>query len=178
MLIVHQAKSCRAFTLIELLIVIAIMSITLMVGMPSMQEIITNTRLTNAANSMVSALQLARAEALKQHKTVVVAKNNDWINGWSVFVDNNDDNIQNDDEPTLAAFDSLNPNLMVFAGKYPNYASYSENGRINTNGRFSFCSSTGENQNFRSVVLALTGRIHIESASSTPSSTYIEDCTQ
>ena len=70
----------NGFTLIELLVVVAIISITLAIGFPSFQSIITNSRLTTAANSMVSALQFARSEALKQHKAVVIRKKTtDWI---------------------------------------------------------------------------------------------------
>jgi prepilin-type N-terminal cleavage/methylation domain-containing protein len=65
-------KNSTGFTLIELLITMAIVSILMSVGLPSFQSIITDTRLTSTANAMLSAYQLAKFEAIKQHKDVYV----------------------------------------------------------------------------------------------------------
>jgi type IV fimbrial biogenesis protein FimT len=163
----------KGFTLIELLIVVAIISMTMAIGLPSFQSIIASSRLTSAANAMVSALQLARTEALRQQKSVVVRKKNTkWEDGWNVFVDLNDNNTQEVNEKTIVNFDALSPNVTVFSSKYKNYTNYDESGRVNTNGTFSFCSAN----DFRSVVITNTGRVHVESTSSTPSSTYAADC--
>ena len=63
----------QGFTLIELLVVIAIMAITLTIGIPGFNSMITNSRLTASANTMVSALQRARSESIKQLKIVGIA---------------------------------------------------------------------------------------------------------
>lgn len=151
-----KMNTTKGFTLIELLIVVAIISMTMGIGLPSFQSIIASSRLTSATNAMVSALQMARMEAIKQHKSVVVRKTNgDWKNGWFVFVDVNDNNTQNvATEPTLAIFDSVSPTITI-QSNYTNYISYTENGRANTGGHFTFCSGT----DYRSVIIAATGRI-------------------
>jgi type IV fimbrial biogenesis protein FimT len=148
----------KGFTLIELMITVAIISVTMGIGLPSFQSIIASARLTSTTNAMVSALQLARVEALKQHKTVVIRKKStDWKNGWNVFVD---DKVLNNtidaDEPILVvtAFDSVNTTVTVQA-TYTNFVSYNANGRVNTAGHFTFCSGT----DYRSVIIAATGRI-------------------
>lgn len=157
------AKMSKGFTLIELLIVIAIMSMTIAIGLPSFQSIIASTRLTSATNAMVSALQLARFEALKQHKTVVVTKNTSWQNGWIVFVDANGNNVQDTTETTLSSFDKLNDTITTSQSSvYANYVRYSPNGRVNIGGHFTFCSNT----DYRSVVIAATGRIRVETPAS------------
>ncbi|MSR17281.1 MAG: prepilin-type N-terminal cleavage/methylation domain-containing protein [Methylococcaceae bacterium] len=66
----------NGFTLVELLVIVAIISITMAIGLPSFQSTISSTRLTSVANAMVSALQLTRFEAIKQRKSVVVIKKN------------------------------------------------------------------------------------------------------
>ena len=172
-------KTTRGFTLIELLIVIAIMSMVIAIGLPNFKSIITGSRLTSATNAMVSALQLARFEALKQHKRVFVKKNTNWQNGWIVFVDSNSNKTQDVNEPTLAMFDALNSIIAItnnLATAAAGYVYYDENGRSSTNGTFSFCSPAGINQDFRSVVIATTGRVYVKSASSKPASTYAKDC--
>lgn len=176
-LAVEVNMNTRGFTLIELLIVVAIISMTMAIGLPSFQSIIASSRLTSATNAMVSALQLARSEALKQHKTVVIRKKTTlWENGWSVFVDNLVVNNTIDvNEPILVvtSFDSVNSTITVKAGAYPNYVSYDASGRVNRNGSLTFCSAAA--QDFRSVVIAATGRIRVETADNS-TRTYTSEC--
>ena len=155
MLLDVVVKMTKGFTLIELLVVIAIMSMTLAIGLPSFQSIIASTRLTSATNAMVSALQLARTEALKQHKPVYVKKNATWESGWNVFVDGKEA------EP-FAKFDALNTTLSVTPSRYTNYVNYSANGRVNSAGSFTFCLGTDA----RKVIIAATGRIRVETPTS------------
>jgi hypothetical protein len=69
--------------------------------------------------------------------------------------------------------------MVKFPTAYKNYVYYDKYGRINSegfgNGTFSFCSSSVL-QDFRSVVIALTGRVHIESSTTKPSAKYETDC--
>ena len=164
--------SQRGFTLIELLITVAIVSIMMAIGLPSFQSIIASSRLTSAANAMTSALQLARIEALKRQEFVVVAKNTTWGNGWVVFVDKDSDTTQDADEPTLATFDALK--VITVTPTYTHRIIYNASGRVNTNGNFAFC-STAAIADFRTVVIAKTGRIHIETADNS-TRTYASEC--
>ncbi len=158
----------KGFTLTELLMVLIIISVTLAIGLPNVQSLIISSRLTSSANAMVSALQLARFEALKQQKNVVIAnKNGQWENGWIVFIDEKKgsqapNNQLDTNEFILANFDALHSSLTVkFPTAYKNYVYYDKYGQINVNGTFSFCSSSVL-QDFRSVVIASTGRVHVE----------------
>lgn len=172
----------KGVTLLELLIALTIMSLTLTIGLPHFQALIVSSRLTASANAMMSALQLARFEALKQQKNVVVAnKNGKWENGWLVFVDEKIENNQLDsNEYVLTHFDALHSSVYVTApSAYKNYVYYDKYGRINAdglgNGTLSFCTAS-EWHDFRAVVIALTGRIHIESSTTKPSAKYETNC--
>jgi type IV fimbrial biogenesis protein FimT len=143
----------KGFTLIELMITVAIMSILLSVGLPSFQSIIASSRLTAATNGMVSALQLARFEAIKQHKLVYVRAKGDikdnWVKGWEVFVKGA--------EP-FATFDALTTVTVTatYDGTSTSTIYYDESGRAKpTGGHFTFCSDT----DFRSVIVSSTGRV-------------------
>jgi type IV fimbrial biogenesis protein FimT len=58
------------FTLIELMIGITVMAIVLALGMPNYSVWIQNTRLRNAAESILNGLQLARSEAVRRNTSV------------------------------------------------------------------------------------------------------------
>lgn len=89
-------KSIRGFTLIELVMSIAIVGILLTVGIPSFRELITNNRIVSQTNDFVSDLAHARAEAVRRNTRVTVCRSNtgtscvpssNWTDGWIVFTD-------------------------------------------------------------------------------------------
>ncbi len=85
----------RGFTLIELIITVAIAAIVMAIGVPSFQGMMRNNRAATQANEMISALNLARSEAVKRGRRVSLCPSSngtgcsgtDWKSGWIVFVD-------------------------------------------------------------------------------------------
>ena len=72
----------------ELMVTIAIAAILIGIAIPSFTSTIASNRLTTSANELVTALNLARSEAVKRGQQVVVSKTGtNWENGWQVFVD-------------------------------------------------------------------------------------------
>lgn len=96
-------KKNTGFTLVELMITLAIVGILLVVGVPSLKSFMQSNQLVAASNELVSAIHVARSEAIKQNAAVTVcessdgkncATSGDWKNGWIVFVDS-DYNLKN-----------------------------------------------------------------------------------
>ena len=63
-------KSSYGFTLIELMITIAVLALLLMVGLPGMTTWLQNTQIRSSAEALQAGLQLARAEALRRNVPV------------------------------------------------------------------------------------------------------------
>jgi len=60
------------FTLVELMIVVAVLAILLGIAAPSFQSMLDKRRLTGAAEQLYADLQYARSEAIRQNKIVTV----------------------------------------------------------------------------------------------------------
>ena len=60
----------RGFTLVELLVVVAVLALIILLGLPNLSAWLQNTQIRNSAEAAVSGLQLARAEALRRNRIV------------------------------------------------------------------------------------------------------------
>jgi len=99
-------------TLLELLVTVTLVFLLLSVAVPSFNALIQNSRLASSTNHLVTALNLARSEAVKRNaKVSVISASNTvagWEDGWSVGIDLNEDGDLNDtNELLLREFEPL-----------------------------------------------------------------------
>jgi type IV fimbrial biogenesis protein FimT len=84
------------FTLVELMITLAVLVVLLAVAVPSMQDFTANNQLAATKSNFAAAVALARTEAAKRGRMVVLQAlgsgptGNEFANGWEIAVD--DDN--------------------------------------------------------------------------------------
>lgn len=82
--------SSRGFTIIELMVTMTLASVLLVVAIPSLTTYRRNADLTSATNTLLSAINAARSEAMKRGMNAMVVPTNNgtsWNDGWVVFVD-------------------------------------------------------------------------------------------
>lgn len=88
----------NGFTLIELMVTIAVASILLTIAIPSMSQFIVSSRITSNTNDMVFLVSLSKSEAIKRRKEVTLQRKgtgaqDDWSNGAIVYIDDNDNSV-------------------------------------------------------------------------------------
>lgn len=80
------------FTLIELIVTIAIAAILAGLAVPSFVQYQRNSELTSLANSLLAAVNTAKGEAMKTGRNAfVIPQGSGWNSGWIVYVDMNRD---------------------------------------------------------------------------------------
>ena len=93
-----NARRQGGLTLLELIIGISVLGILLAVGVPSFQSTVDSNRLAAQTNSLVTALNLARSEAVKRGQPVSICASTNqtscsgataWTTGWIAFTDAN-----------------------------------------------------------------------------------------
>jgi type IV fimbrial biogenesis protein FimT len=81
----------RGFTLLELLVVIALIAIVAAIATPSFRDAGLGSRLRAVTNNMLASIQLARSEAIKRNVAVTLCRSADgstcaasggWEQGW------------------------------------------------------------------------------------------------
>lgn len=183
-------KKHSGFTLVELMITMAIVGILLVVGVPSLKTFMQGNQLIAASNELVSALHVARSEAIKLNSRVSICESSDgtsctttgdWSNGWIVFVDANGD-LVNIGAPCAAlnndcllrihgAFADSQLSVSGIDANKNAITSFTFTARgmpkdtvgISQSGAFSVCSFDSSNTviGSRAVVLSLSGRVRV-----------------
>ena len=70
--LVLMSRADKGFTLIELMVVIAVVAVLLTIAAPSYQKLIERNRLKEASQAFKSDLQFARMEAIKRSRNVLL----------------------------------------------------------------------------------------------------------
>lgn len=77
--------SAHGFTLIEMMISIAILAILLGIAAPSMTALIRDQRVKTATYDVYASFAFARSEAIKRNANVAITPNGtDWGGGWQI----------------------------------------------------------------------------------------------
>ncbi|HXH03934.1 MAG TPA: GspH/FimT family pseudopilin [Candidatus Competibacteraceae bacterium] len=167
---------CRGFTLLELMIALALGAVVLTLGIPSLQELVRNQHMVTASNELLTTLALARFEAIKRSVRVTLCKSLDgqqctpdshWEEGGLVFVDGSETaKVDGDDRP-IRVYPRLEGELTLRTGEtFSAYVSFLPSGMSEgktklANDTFRLCDARGSGM-ARAIIVNRSGRIRVE----------------
>ncbi|MDK2797846.1 MAG: type fimbrial biosis protein FimT [Tepidiphilus sp.] len=186
----HQpSRHARGFSLVELMVTIAVLAILLAIGIPSFASLIASNRLTSATNELVAALQTARTEAIRRNARITVcpaaptatACSGNWRDGWMVFVDQTPGNAPAPESAADILFrGGPSPQNITIVGNanVSSYVSFTADGASKLlSGAFQagtvrVCSTSAalaNDRRARDLVISATGRIILTTPTGVPS---------
>ncbi len=163
-----KPKLGKGFTLLELIVTIAIAALTLSLGVPSFVNIVQNARLTAGTNEFVAALHQARSSAISRGTRTTLCPSSDaagcdvnaeWNEGWILFVDDDSDGVLDASENVLTRHAALNGPMLISTnpGEPVSYLPSGES-RVGTS-RFGIFTIFDNRGRGRLIRLSRTGRI-------------------
>lgn len=187
-----QKNGARGFTLVELLVTVSVLAVLLAVAVPSFQSTIASSQLTGRTNELVSALNMARSEAIRRGTRVTLCKSSsgtacttsgNWEQGWIAFVDTTRSGTSasvDSGETVLLLQQAISGTTLIKGStNVANYVSFGADGRPRTlagafiSGKLLTCNTSTALTNAaraREVELSTVGRLSTSTPSSVSSS--------
>jgi type IV fimbrial biogenesis protein FimT len=125
----------RGFTILELLITLIILALLMTIGIPSFAYQVQNTKLKTTALSLLEAVELTRSKAVFTNKRVVVRNQDEWSGGWEIFMDANDNGVQDENEEILQTHEKIDGVRIISNTPLKNYISFIGSGESRYAGR-------------------------------------------
>ena len=167
-------KKTAGFTLIELMVVVAIAAILLTTALPSFLNMVQNNLITDQTNELVLALNQTRTEAVKNGRTATVCISSNktactgtnWNNGWLVWVDKNNDGTMASSE-IVSVLPTPNPTISITATGSITGLAFTPVGSKAISGDSVFTLSTANcsGDAKRAITVSNSGRINVQKQS-------------
>ena len=176
-----RTRKQLGFTLIELLITIIIAGVLLTIAVPSYQSFVQKNHTITNANNLVTALNLARSEAIKRGMQVTLRRKGSssqtWEDGWDVFTDINANGSFDDDADVnlcetnedclLRTYPALPTNFTLRTdSNFANWMAYSASGASAGSGgssdTFRLCANNANTAKSRAIIVSASGHPRTE----------------
>lgn len=169
-------RPVRGFTLIELMVTLAVVGVLIALAAPSFSSLLASNRASSISTELAGAMMFARAEAVKRGVRVTICKSSDtdqatptcstsatWGDGWLVFTDTG----------TIGAVDGTDVRLKVAQpairngsiassnANFANFLSFDTRGNlVSSSGAVSTSMVICYVHSQRTIEVGATGRIH------------------
>lgn len=156
-------STVKGFTLVELMVTLAIAVILLGLAAPSFVDIIKDNRLTTQINSLSASLNLARSEAIKRSTDIIILSKNgtSWESGWTVFNDTNGNNTPESAEVIRVEGPASN-NITIKANGSISRITYRASGLAGTAGTFTLCDDRTDPEKYaKALIINSIGRVRV-----------------
>ena len=160
-----QSTRCGGFTLIELMITIALGAIVMGIGVPSFQNLVVKNRIQTQASEIRSSLAMARVEAIRRGLRVRVCPGQNgcdgsanWHGGWNSFVDRNNDNNIDPNETQLEVHTRLDGSSTLTGA---NHVIFKSDGTASDARELNLCTADGDARHRRSIRISNVGRVKV-----------------
>ncbi len=119
-----RRSRARGFTILELMMALAVTAILAMLAVPSMRDYLRNSRLSSAGNDLLHSFAVARAEAVKRQTNAVVCSSaspttaapvcdGSPFSGWFVFADTNNNGVFDAADVIVERHGPIDPSVSV-----------------------------------------------------------------
>jgi type IV fimbrial biogenesis protein FimT len=161
----------RGFTLIELLTAIMVLGVLFAMAIPSFREMTRSNRIAAGQNDLITALTLARSEALRRSTTVSVCASTtgttcvgvsggptNWTPGWIAFTDTaTAGTLDGTDDEILQKWGALTGDTQITGSA--SYLTYTTTGMLTAARSFDVFYTACTGANARKVDIALIGLV-------------------
>lgn len=165
-------KTQQGLTLVELMITLAIATILVTMGVPAMGNMMDANRSAAYINQLSSALQMARHQAYKQRRTMVVCPANnsgddcgtDWNQPLLIFADSAGGNLIRQVEILPAGFELKWTPPSGFNHDYIAFGADGSTAAADLNpsdGKLTLCHNSNDLEKARGLSLNLPGRVQV-----------------
>lgn len=136
----------QGLTLLELLVTLTILCIALSLGIPSFNKQLSDSRTKTATLALLDAIETSRATAVFRNQHVLLQSTNQkWHEGWTLFVDKNNNGALDEDEEILAlntGLDAVISHSTASMTSYIGFIGTGEGRQVGAGGRGGFLAGT------------------------------------
>lgn len=155
------------FTLVEVMVTLAVLIVVLSTGVPSFGAQVKNNRLVTENHALRTVLGAARSEAQAQRTTVTVCRSanatdcsgGDWGEGYIAFVDSDRDSQLDNNEELLEHREQSAQGIEISYSREDGILRFDSNGNAaDSNGTFTFCDDRGAGE-ARALIVSVVGAV-------------------
>lgn len=172
----RRNRFIHGFTLIELMVVLAIVAVITLIAAPNFSNTILRNRIDSQLRDLAQHINLARSETVSKNTAVSLCRsddqstcssslaNGDWSDGWIVFADIDGDSVVDTEDTILKVHEGIERGELQVSDDNavtpaPLNALVFTRIAVNSRATFKFCDESADDTTARALILERTGRV-------------------